>query len=231
MAPENMPYTPNDSYEEKGVAREQKKKLKVVIADVDYEDAARDAADASMTADKAELKGFRGFCKKIWKHNILQPYYHNKELAKARRRIQESGNSYVNEEKGDKSDHDNAMKALVERYVSDYDDTYTVHAEAGEKKKILSEEMPEEQDLKSKIQDMIGRYAKGEIDEAQFLKEKDDILQNDVKRIKGNDNENIIEKGNMYATNLLEIANEVRTPVLALPRIISNSTSSLFRPS
>lgn len=215
MAPENIPITPsNDHHEEEGVVSDQKKKSekrRIVITEVDIEKEAMDAAEAKMTADKSELKGFKGFCKKIWKHNLAFEYYRQKELIKARKAIQDSGNLYV-AEKGDKTDHNDAMKAVVDRFTNEYEEEM-IHTEAGEKKKVLSDDAPGEQNLKLKIQAMIGRYAKGEINDEQFSKEKDILFQDDVKKIKGEGGKNVVEKGKMYASNLLEIAKEVRQAV------------------
>jgi len=214
MASESIPLTPPNNHEEEGVVSDQKKKSekrKIVITEVDIEKEAMDAAEAKMTADKSELKGFRGFCKKIWKHNLAFEYYRQKELIKARKAIQDSGNLYV-AEKGDKTDHDDAMKAVVDRFTNEYEEEM-IHTEAGEKKKVLSDDAPGEQNLKLKIQAMIGRYAKGEINDEQFSKEKDILFQDDVKKIKGEGGKNVVEKGKMYASNLLEIAKEVRQAV------------------
>ncbi|MFZ2975109.1 MAG: hypothetical protein WA055_00585 [Candidatus Moraniibacteriota bacterium] len=229
MASENMPNTsPNNSYGEEGVVSQQKKKKQIIIAGVDYEKEAMDAAEARMTANKEDLSGPRLFqgedrtskeqikgignvLKKVWKHNLFHEYYRQKELSKARRAIKDSGNLYV-AEKGDQTDHDNAMQAIVDRFSSEYEEDM-IHSEAGEKKKTLGNESTEEQELKVEIQDIIRKYATGEIDENEFLERKDRLFNRDIPKIKGEGKSSLLEKSNLYASNILEIAKEVRQAV------------------
>src|SRR5665647_1565817 len=98
----------------------EKKKHRIIITSVDIEQQARDIAEEKMLSSKADLKGFRGFFSKMWKHNLAHEYYRQKEIAAARREIKQSGNLYAGE-KGEKADHENAMNAIVERFKYEYD--------------------------------------------------------------------------------------------------------------
>ena len=64
-----------------------KKKIVIVEHAQAVETEARDTAEARMTASQKELKGVKGFFKKIWKHNLFQEYYRQKEIASAREKI------------------------------------------------------------------------------------------------------------------------------------------------
>ena len=72
-------------------------KLRVAFIDNSQaiDDQAIDAGEAKMTADKESLKGFSGFLKKIWKHNLARNYYRQKEINTARQQILESGNLFA----------------------------------------------------------------------------------------------------------------------------------------
>lgn len=72
-------------------------KLKVAFVDNSkaIDDQSIDAGEANMTADKEILRGFGGFLKKIWKHNLARNYYRQKEINTARQQILETGNIFA----------------------------------------------------------------------------------------------------------------------------------------
>jgi hypothetical protein len=189
------------------------KKRKIIIANVDIEDQARDMAEEKMTSSQEKLKGFGGFIKKIWTHNLAREYYRQKEIVRARREIQQSGkpeNLYAGE-KGEKSDHDEAMKAIVERFAMEYEEDETLRA--GEEKKLLKNENPEEKNAKNILQDLVKRYATGSIDETQFNLEKNDFFRNNLGSVKGEKGGSLVKKGSLYADNLLEIAKQIKNDI------------------
>ena len=94
---------------------------------------ARDIAEAAMSRNKSELKGVSGIAKKIWVHNLFQPFYRQKEITKAKGTLLESGNLYAGEREGvEEEDHKKAMDAVVTRFASEYDDETVLHHETKE---------------------------------------------------------------------------------------------------
>ncbi len=146
------------------------KKIKVTIVDTSdaLEREAFTAAEAKMTENKESLRGFKGIFKKIWKHNLFHEYYRQKEVFIARKKIEESGNVYVNEKLG-KEAHDLAMGSVMERFVSEYEEEM-IHE--GEEKKTISSDSQEGGELKKRIGELIQNYAKGNLSEEQFIAEK-----------------------------------------------------------
>ncbi|HBR71385.1 MAG TPA: hypothetical protein DEA27_01070 [Candidatus Moranbacteria bacterium] len=185
----------------------EKKKHKIVIASVDIEQQARDIAEEKLLSSKKELKGVSGFWNKIWKHNLAHEYYRQKEIAKAKREIQQSGNLYVGE-KGEKADHDNAMNAIVERFVSEYEGEDLLRR--GEEKRILKEEQLGEKGLSENIQNLIKQFASGTITEEQFNLEKNNIFGNNLTDSK---EKSPARKSLIYADNLLEIAKQIKDSI------------------
>ena len=179
----------------------ERKKHKIVIAGVDIEQQARDIAEEKMLLSKAELKGFRGFFSKIWKHNLAHEYYRQKEIVKARREIKESGNLYAGE-KGEKADHENAMNAIVQRFQAEYEGESLLRK--GEEKKTLKNDDPSTSRLKNEISDLIKRFASGNLSEEQFQIEKKNIYGEHAP-----DAKNI----SVFADNLLEIAKQVKDSI------------------
>jgi len=187
-----------------GTGKLQKKyRIGIVENSEQLETAAHDAGDAKMTASKEELRGIGGFFKKIWKHNLFNEVYRQKEITKARTAIRESGNVYIGEG-GDAKHHAAANQAIVERFVSEYDET--LHKEAGEKRETLGNTETEKA-IQGKIRKLVIDYAtsKETPSDEVFQAEKIRIF-NELKGVK----KNIIEKGDLYADNVLEIAKQIR---------------------
>lgn len=184
-----------------------KEKLKVVLVDATAkaESEARDVAEEKMAADKEELKGFKGFLKRIWKHNLARGWYIRREYDKAREKILGSKNIYADETQ-EKSAHEGAMQTIVERFQSEYEEM--VHREAGEKKDRLGNSF-EEQQVKSEITKLIRDYAPVDLsskrNQETFENEKNRILSqlSGIKR-------EIVGKGSLFADNLLEVVKQVQ---------------------
>lgn len=201
----------------KGTAGENEKapasvKRKFTVGVVDTTDQiekmARDAADRNLTASAEELKGFKGFLKKIWKHNIFNEYYRQKEIIKAKKKIAESGNAFANEDLSADA-HSAAQRAVTERFIQAFEDE-TLEQEflhQGEEGRKLKDD-DADGDLKRDLKDLVLSYAQGSLDDRTFSTQKEGILE---RMNAGDDGRR--PKGRMYADNLLDIAKEVRKAV------------------
>ncbi|MEI8269883.1 MAG: hypothetical protein WCG45_00790 [bacterium] len=185
-------------------ALEALKNKKVAIVNIEdlSEKEARDAADKYMTEDKESLKGFKGFFKKIWKHTYVDEFYRQREVGRIKNEIKETGNIYTRE--SDKTAHENAMHAVTDRFISDYDGV--VEKEIGEQKKVLDDKDPNSLETKKNIKKLIYGYADGSIDELSFTNIKDRI----IKSIK---NQDLIKGTENYTDNLLEIAKDAKIAI------------------
>lgn len=188
-----------------------KKKHTIVIANVDIEQQARDIAAERLTSSKTELKGFTGFFRRIWKHNLAHEYYRQKEIAKARREIKESGNVYAGEN-GSKADHEAAMNAVIDRFVFSWKEDVGL-LRSGEDMKKLQESKKEENSFSNEINELIKRFASDSINEAQFRSEKDKLLHGKLGNISDKRGNAFVENNSIYADNLLEIAKQVKANV------------------
>lgn len=189
--------------DQKNNSSERQSKKKIIIAEVDIQQQARDAAEERLLSSKAELKGFSGFFSKIWRHNLAHEYYRQREIARVRREIKQSGNIYVGEN-GAKSDHENAMAAIVERFSAEYESENLLRK--GEKKKVLVSDNLKDKAIKDGIQNLIKKYAAGELTDDQFNLEKNSLLNNN----KFATDEMIYHKESVYADNLLEMAKQIK---------------------
>jgi hypothetical protein len=178
-----------------------KEKRKIVIARVDIERQARDVAEEKLLASKGEVKSVRGIFDRIWKQNLAHEYYRQKEISKAKREITDSGNLYAGES-GDRSDHENAMRAIVERFGTEYEDETLLRK--GEERRSLKEGTPDDTVLRAKIVGLITRFASDELSEEQFLSEKKKLV---------NSIDTGVPSQAVYADNLLEIARNVKESV------------------
>ncbi len=153
--------------------KNSREKLRVAFVDTEkaIEDQARDIAEEKLTAEKSELAGFKGFFKKIWKHNLAREYYRQREIIRVKREILESGNLY-HHETTDKVAHDEAMQNVVERFVSEYDET--LHH--GETRSGLDLRKEEENKMNQEIRAVIRNYALGLIEEGALIEEKNRII-------------------------------------------------------
>ena len=193
--------TPSETGKETGI---EKKKFTVAIVDDSshIESAASDAADKKMTASKEQLSGFKGFLKKIWKHNLFKEYYRQKEKYLAKDVIVKSGNAFVHEG-GGRMDMSNFQESVIKKFTSEFEQE-NIHKEAGDVKERLGETTMERK-IQSDIKELISDFAKGSIDEACFVEEKKRILSA-VQGVKPE----VIDQGQLYVDNMLEIAKQVK---------------------
>lgn len=177
----------------------KKKKLKVTVIDEssNVESEALDIADSKMTESKDKLTGFRGMFKKIWKHNLAQPYYRRKEYEKARAEILERRKLYGNVE--EQRAHE---KSLVDQFSSEYDEA--IHTEVGEKREKLGVTETEMQ-IKSEIKKLISDYIEEKVTDETFSAEQTRIFSQ-IKEAK----KDVVDKGLLYSSNILEIAKQVK---------------------
>jgi hypothetical protein len=181
------------SLEQIGFQNIENQKKKIIIADVseNIESDARDIAEDKMTAEKEELRGFKGILRKIWKHNLFHEYYWQKEYHKNRNQIIGS------------EDLQNQMKKdAVEQFSAEYDEA--IHKESGEKKELLGDTEIEIV-IKSSIKNLINDFTQGKLDEDNFIEEQNRIFS----QIKGARND-VFDGGISYASNLLEIAKQTK---------------------
>jgi len=179
----------------------EKGKTKIVIASVDIEQQTRDIAEGRLLASKDDLKGFRGFFDRVWKHNLAHEYYRQKEIARAKREILDSGNLYAGEE-GERKDHERAMNAIVGRFAAEYEGETMLRA--GEEGRTLKNDTPDDVRLKDGINGLIGRFASGGMTEQEFIAERKNIFGSLATGLPNR---------SVFADNLLEVARQVRDGV------------------
>ncbi len=183
---------------------------------------ARDVADGKMTENlDDEPKGFwkkmvsgsfwKNTGKKIWKHNLWYDVYRQKEISKAKKAIGEGENAnlFANEYGADRSHQQRVDKSLVDRFMAHGTETEKdmIHAAAGEKSDKLGDS-GDEGSVKRSLQAAIKEYARGTMNEQQFLEHKGAVLA----RLKSARSD-VLDKGTVYADNLLEMARWARAEV------------------
>jgi len=187
----------------------EKKVFKAGIINIDELAAAqsRDIADARMTESKEDLSGSRTkrFFKRIWKHNLAQDYYRNKEVEKVRQQILDSGNLYEGEKEygeeghADAEHNKNAMKGIVDRFTSEFADEILREEEIDSKRKGNAV-------INNQIKELIKSYAASNtMSEEAFKAEKDRLILSH--------NPNYSNKESLYADNLFDIAKEVKDSI------------------
>lgn len=206
---------------------EKKEVFKARLGVVDVSDAieteARERAERSLTEQPESRAAsrlgkvrewFGRTWRGVWKGNLMREYYRQKEIAVAKADIRASGNLYAGA--ADKAAHDAAMGAIVERFVNDYDDEVKqglIHTEAGES--VAEFESDEDAPrIKAEFTNLIKAYANGDID-ATVLRQVsrntfERLRQARAKQERSADIAKVVGEGEMYADNLLEIAEQVR---------------------
>lgn len=198
---EKLPVTPSKDISEdaKNKALEKMKKgISVVNIEEIAEAEAKKAADAYMT----ESKSGAGFFKKLWKHTFFDEYYRQREINKVREEIKSTGNIYTRRSEKSNPDHITAMGAITERFIAEYEGILS----EGEEKKVLDAKDEKTITAKKDIQDIVQKYAQGLIPKEVFVNEKNRVLNT-------LENDDTKKGPNMYADNLLEIAENARLAV------------------
>ena len=196
------------SLERKSGYSKPKEKIKITLVNIDElaEEAAHDAAERHLTASKESMKGFKGFFKKLWSHGVAREYYRQKQLGRAREAIAENQDIYAAEQdpRIEISAHEQAMRAVVDRFASEY--TETIH-EGETKVKIDKEGGEKNKALHDGITGLIREYAAGTLSEENFNEARTRILSDAHESQEG------AKKGKLYADNLLEVARQVKLSV------------------
>lgn len=202
MEPEKSKNKEENSEEIKRKALE-KANAKIAIVNIEdlAEKEARDAADKYMTEDAKNLKGIKGKIKKIWKHTYVDEFYRQRELKRIKKEIKETGDIYTRED--DKEANHKMMKAVVERFTSEYEDEVLSD---GEEKKILNEDDIEAVKTKEDIKKLITDYANGELNDEAFKESKKRIISN----LK---NKDLLKGADNYADNIFEIAQNAKIAI------------------
>ncbi len=175
---------------------------KIKVAFVDVGELTRQAA--SDAAERAMHEAKPGFVSRVWKHNLWYDVYRQRAKYRALTQIEGNKNLYAAEEGADAGRaHQETMKAIADRFVSEYDDALR----AGDVKNRLGD-TEKETGIKNQIQELVQSYAAGKVDEAGFQEERAKILS----AVTGMSRENV-DRGATYADNLLEVARHIRTNV------------------
>jgi len=206
MSIEKFPSAPESGPEQQETS--EKKKVVIVEASGAVEEKAREAAESRLTESLEQQKGVAGFARRIWKHNLFFESYRQKEIRKAKNEILGTENIYAAEGK-EKSAHEATMKAITEQFSSEYDET--IHKEAGEKKEYLTD-TEEENSIKSQVKSLIRDFAPQDLNNEEVLKSFAEEKNRIFSQVKGVKNE-IIDKGILYADNLLEITKQVQEDI------------------
>ncbi|MFZ2253095.1 MAG: hypothetical protein WAW13_02870 [Minisyncoccia bacterium] len=151
------------------------KKFKIAIVETSdaLENQARDIAEERLTASKEDLKGIKGIFSKIWKHNLFREYYRQREIAKSKTEILESGNIYAGESSA-QTVHAEAMNAIVDRFIQEYEEV--IHTEVGEEKRTVENETTADKALNSSVRRLIELFVTDEISVADFNTERGRII-------------------------------------------------------
>jgi hypothetical protein len=181
-----------------------KQRIAFIDATSGVDDRARDIAEARLIEEQDTLRhegGFRNFFKRIWKSK-MQEYYRVKEVQKAKQEIQ-SENSFYVDESGSQMAHREAMGAVVERFVSEFEEDM-VHQ--GEERKMLEGEQKLE--VEGQVKDLIQKYATGEMDDDMLSAERVRLFS----KVTGVTEEQFKNQVG-YADNLITVAKEARRAV------------------
>jgi len=188
---------------------ETKKSPKRRIAIIDTSDAleeqARDMAEEKLTEAEGNLTGIKGTFSKIWKHNLFREYYRQKEIARAKKSISESGNLYIGEN-ADQTVHDSAMNTVVDRFIQEHEEA--IHTDVGEERRITDNENIDDAFINVSVRDLIREFATGNINEESFHEERNRIIA-DATGFSGKKLENAVN----HTDNLFEIARQAKIAV------------------
>ena len=183
----------------------EKKVFKAAVVDLAKlaEVQARDVADSRMTEDKEDRSKnwLVRTAKRIWKHNLAQEWYRQREIGRIKKEILESGNLYAGETKDTTmKDFDDAKKAIVGRFTSEYEEEM-LKSEERKSKEVITD-----QKTKDAIKDLIKQFVADEtMTEAAFIEQQNRILRGS--------NPDFAKEGAMYANNLFSIVKEIRNSI------------------
>ncbi len=188
----------------------EKKVFKAAIINTDdlVNAEAHDAADARMTESEQDRSGNRigRMFKRIWKHNLAQEWYRQREISRVKKEILETDNIYVGEKDSNPNEGSNAaaskeaLQAIIERFTSEYEEEM-LNEEEYDSKHTLDDTY-----VNTEMKALINRYAGSTMSEPAFEAAKDRILSSY--------DEKYASKKSMHTDNLLSIANQVKEAIV-----------------
>lgn len=158
------------------------------------------AADEAMNRKKGEDIGW---FKRVWKYKLFEPYYRQKEINEARKRIEEEGDIYANQEQVPLQGHEATMGALVDRFSSEFDEM--IETQRGETRQVLDDNSYDVNIVKKQILDLVKKYAAGKISDAGFQEAKH--------RIFDSLHEGQVADAQFHADNIFEMAKNAKIAV------------------
>ncbi len=173
------PYEPEQNAQE---IPKVDKTIAFVDASADTEQRARDLAEAELLKEKEDIdKGatWKNSVPRLWKKFAFTKKYEyarQKKIAAAKKRMEETGNWYL--EEGEEDDTAKELAAVVERFVAEADG----EARHGEQKQTLEEYLGEDkaekaQEVKGAIKELMSQYATGELaDKEAFIEARNRAL-------------------------------------------------------
>ena len=193
-----------ESPDQNGLEDEELKRLlQLQVADITRgkNDAAADSADEYLRQQTTE-HGFKGFVKKIWFGNIARDYVRQRAVIHSGARIMNDQNIYT-DSGGTKIDHDEAMRATIQRLTSEYD---LLHE--GETN-VRAEDVEGGVEFQDRLKSLISAFAKGDLgyDELEAERGRLVAIFGAVQHRKDR------AKGHMYADNVIEVARNAKAAV------------------
>jgi hypothetical protein len=155
------------------------------------------------TADERNEGRFKKLLRRAWKQNLFKEYYTQKEILKAKKRIEETGNIYVNET-DEKNFSDEALGFVVQRFIDENQDEMLSEKEKESLKRADSL-------VEAEIKDLIKKYASDSSMSKEAFEEQKNRA---VAGLKTTDK----LSPKVYADNLFQIAEEVK-------KIVANGQS------
>lgn len=151
-----------------------------------------DRAEEKLAAEQKDLKGIKGFWNKFWKYGFFGEYNRQKGIREEEAKIKEEGSLYDS-----KQIHDEAMKAVVGRFVSDYNEV--IHEGAGEIRENASDE------VRRKVVDLVKDFVADSVDEDGFKEREKQLFKEMSGPQKG-------RRGGeaMFASNMLDVARQMK---------------------
>ena len=156
---------------------------------------------------RTQGRGFRGFLRKLWRGGSFKEVHVQRERLRARDEILESGELYIHRTDGAPS-QDEIDRSVIEKLTHQNIDQL-LSEESGETHRRIDDETdPEAQEVRGAVNDLISRYARGELDDENFEEEKNRVLH-----VLAQNNPELLGEGRMFADNLLLVAQNVKSMV------------------
>ena len=191
---------------------EVNKGLQIQVVDMSSAIPANDYAADKLDRKTQEGGRFKRFINKIWYGNIAKDYYNLKYQKEGRDQIVgqelQERNVYLLQG-GTKQDHDNAAKAVVERFVGDYLHSGESQNDLAEARPGADPEKPETpaEHLQYSLKRLVSEYASGTIADIKVVEEAKKRFLADYGKSLGETDRN---KGLVFADNIVEVAKNAK---------------------